>query len=151
MVLPGIVDVRTQHPVASDRRADRFFRDSVAAAFGGRRRSWPSTTRHPLVAGGGTVSAELRESRAATEADSAIDYAVSLAISGRMDDPVAELAAMVDAGVSTAKAFMVFDFRLDDVRLFEALGVPGGAAGCSRSTARIRCSSMPRRFSVAPW
>ena len=34
---------------------------------------------------------------------------------------------MVDEGVSTAKAFMVFDFRLDDRRLFDAMRVLGGA------------------------
>ena len=64
---------------------------------------------------------------------------LSLAISGQMDDPVAELPAMIDAGIATSKAFMVFDFRLDDRRLFEAMGVHGrGTAGCSRSTARTR-------------
>jgi dihydropyrimidinase len=46
-----------------------------------------------------------------------------------MDDPIAELPAMVDAGVPTAKAFMIFDFRLGDVAIYEAmrtLGVRGG-------------------------
>ena len=46
-----------------------------------------------------------------------------------MDDPVAELPAMVDEGVPTAKAFMVFDFRLDDHRIFEAMRVLGGRGG----------------------
>jgi dihydropyrimidinase len=124
LVLPGVVDVHTHTRVASDAEPDRFFQDSVAAAFGG-------TTTFLAFNNPGTGSsaaaersllAGLREWRAATEADSAIDYAVSLAISGRMDDPVGELPAMVDEGVSTAKAFMVFDFRLDDLRLFEAMG-----------------------------
>jgi dihydropyrimidinase len=97
----------------------------VAAAFGGTTTflafNNPGTGSSPAAER--SLLAGLREWRAATEHDSAVDYAVSLAISGRMDDPVAELPAMVDAGVSTAKAFMVFDFRLDDVRLFEAMGV----------------------------
>ena len=131
LVLPGIVDVHTHTRVASDDEPDRFFQDSVAAAFGG-------TTTFLAFNNPGTGSssaaersllAGLREWRAVTEADSAIDYAVSLAISGRMDDPVGELAAMVDAGVSTAKAFMVFDFRLDDVRLLEAMRVLGKRGG----------------------
>ena len=46
-----------------------------------------------------------------------------------MDDPIAELPAMVDEGVATAKAFMVFDFRLDDRRIFEAMRVLGGRGG----------------------
>jgi dihydropyrimidinase len=71
----------------------------------------------------------LREWRAATASDSAIDYGLSLAISGRMDDPVGELAAIVDGGVPTAKAFMVFDFRLDDRRIFEAMRTLGARGG----------------------
>jgi dihydropyrimidinase len=125
LVLPGMVDVHTHTRVASDAEPDRFFQDSVAAAFGGTTTflafNNPGTGSSPAAER--SLLAGLREWRAATEHDSAVDYAVSLAISGRMDDPVAELPAMVDAGVSTAKAFMVFDFRLDDVRLFEAMGV----------------------------
>jgi dihydropyrimidinase len=131
LVLPGAVDVHTHTRVATDAEPDRFFQDSVAAAFGG-------TTTFLAFNNPGTGSSPeaerslltgLREWLAATERDSAIDYAVSLAISGRMDDPVAELPAMVDEGVSTAKAFMVFDFRLDDRRLFDAMRVLGGRGG----------------------
>ena len=46
-----------------------------------------------------------------------------------MDDPIAELPAMVDEGVSTAEAFMVFDFRLDDRRIYEAMRVLGSRGG----------------------
>ncbi|HEU5225366.1 MAG TPA: dihydropyrimidinase, partial [Actinomycetota bacterium] len=35
LVLPGAVDVHTHTRVASDDEPDRFFQDSVAAAFGG--------------------------------------------------------------------------------------------------------------------
>jgi len=114
-----------------DAEPDRFFRDSVAAAFGGTTTflafNNPGTGSSPEAER--SLLAGLREWRAATEGDAAIDYAVSLAISGRMEDPIAELPAMVDAGVSTAKAFMVFDFRLDDVRLFQAMGVLGRRGG----------------------
>lgn len=131
LVLPGVVDVHTHTRVASDAEPDRFFQDSVAAAFGGTTTflafNNPGTGSSPAAER--SLLAGLREWRVATEHDSAIDYAVSLAISGRMDDPIAELPAMVDAGVSTAKAFMVFDFRLDDVRLFEAIGVLGRRGG----------------------
>src|SRR6185503_4654316 len=65
----------------------------------------------------------VREWRAATDADSAIDYGLSLAISGHADDPLTELPATIDGGVATSKAFMVFDFRLPDERLFEAMRV----------------------------
>ncbi|MEW5992033.1 MAG: dihydropyrimidinase [Chloroflexota bacterium] len=131
LVLPGVVDVHTHTRVATDAEPDRFFQDSVAAAFGGTTTflafNNPGTGASPAAER--SLLAGLHEWRATTEHDSAIDYAVSLAISGRMDDPVAELPAMVDAGVPTAKAFMVFDFRLDDVRLLEAMRVLGGRGG----------------------
>lgn len=131
LVLPGVVDAHTHTRVATDAEPDRFFQDSVAAAFGGTTTflafNNPGTGSSPAAER--SLLAGLREWRAATEHDSAIDYAPSLAISGRMDDPIAELPAMVDAGVPTAKAFMVFDFRLDDVRLFEAMRVLGARGG----------------------
>jgi dihydropyrimidinase len=131
LVLPGAVDVHTHTRVATDAEPDRFFQDSVAAAFGGTTTflafNNPGTGSSPAAER--SVLAGLREWRAATERDSAIDYSVSLAISGRMDDPVAELPAMVDEGVSTAKAFMVFDFRLDERRIYEAMQVLGGRGG----------------------
>ncbi|HUQ43630.1 MAG TPA: dihydropyrimidinase [Candidatus Limnocylindria bacterium] len=131
LVLPGAVDVHTHTRVATDAEPDRFFQDSVAAAFGGTTTflafNNPGTGSSPAAER--SLLAGLREWRAATARDSAIDYAVSLAISGRMDDPVAELPAMVDEGVATAKAFMVFDFRLPDRSIFDAMRVLGGRGG----------------------
>ena len=131
LVLPGAVDVHTHTRVATDAEPDRFFRDSVAAAFGGTTTflafNNPGTGSSPAAER--SLLTGLREWRAATEGDSAIDYAVSLAISGRMDDPVAELPAMVDEGVSTAKAFMVFDFRLDDRKILDAMRALGRRGG----------------------
>src|SRR5262245_52872602 len=131
LVLPGAVDVHTHTRIATDAEPDRFFQDSVAAAFGGTTTflafNNPGTGSSPAAER--SLLAGLREWRAATERDSAIDYAVSLAISGRMDDPVAELPAMVENGVSTAKAFMVFDFRLDDRRIYDAMGVLAARGG----------------------
>jgi dihydropyrimidinase len=131
LVLPGAVDAHTHTRVATDAEPDRFFQDSVAAAFGGTTTflafNNPGTGSSPAAER--SLLAGLREWRAGTERDSAIDYSVSLAISGRMDDPIAELPAMVDEGVATAKAFMVFDFRLDERRIFEAMRVLGSRGG----------------------
>ncbi len=46
-----------------------------------------------------------------------------------MDDPLAELPATIDAGVSTSKAFMVFDFRLGDRALYDAMALMGARGG----------------------
>jgi dihydropyrimidinase len=131
LILPGCVDVHTHTRVASDAEPDRFFRDSVAAAFGG-------TTTFLAFNNPGTGSSSaahrsiltgVDEFRAVTAGDSAVDYALSPAILGGMDDPLAELPAMVERGVPTAKAFMVFDFRLDDRRIFEAMRILGQQGG----------------------
>ena len=131
LVLPGAVDVHTHTRVATDGQPDRFFQDSVAAAFGGTTTllafNNPGTGSSP--AGERSLLVGLREWRAATDGDSAIDYGLSLAISGRADDPLSELPATIDGGVATSKAFMVFDFRLQDDRLFEAMRVMAARGG----------------------
>jgi len=131
LVLPGCVDVHTHTRVASDAEPDRFFRDSVAAAFGGTTTflafNNPGTGSSPAAHRSILVGVE--EFRGVTAGDSAVDYAVSPAILGGMADPLAELPAMVEAGVPTAKAFMVFDFRLDDRRIFEAMRILGQRGG----------------------
>ncbi len=131
LVLPGVVDVHTHTRVATDAEPDRFFQDSVAAAFGGTTSflsfNNPGTGASDVAAR--SLTAGLREWRAATEGDSAIDYGVSLAITGTHENVAADLPRVIDAGVPTCKAFMVFDFRLPDDRLFDALRVMGGHGG----------------------
>ena len=127
LVLPGAVDVHTHTRVAIDARPDRFFMDSVAAAFGGTTTflsfNNPGTGSSPAAER--SLLTGVREWRAATDGDSAVDYGLSLAVSGRADDPLAELPATIEAGVATSKAFMIFDFRLGDQQLFDAMRVMG--------------------------
>ncbi|HET7728191.1 MAG TPA: dihydropyrimidinase [Candidatus Limnocylindrales bacterium] len=131
LVLPGAVDVHTHTRVATDHEPDRFYQDSVAAAFGGTTTflafNNPGTGASPAAER--SLLTGLREWRAATSGDSAIDHGISLAISGRMESLEDELARIVDEGAPTAKAFMVFDFRLDDRRLFEAMRELGSRGG----------------------
>ena len=131
LVLPGVVDVHTHTRVASDQEPDRFFQDSIAAAYGGTTSflsfNNPGTGSSPAAER--SLLTGLTEWRAATDADSAIDYGLSLAISGHADDPLDELPATIDAGVATSKAFMVFDFRLPDQQLFDAMHVMAGRGG----------------------
>jgi dihydropyrimidinase len=131
LVLPGCIDVHTHTRVASDDEPDRFFQDSVAAAFGGTTTflafNNPGTGSSP--AAHRSILAGIDEFRRVTSSDAAVDFGLSPAILGGMEDPVAELAAMVDAGVPTAKAFMVFDFRLADATIFEAMRTLGERGG----------------------
>lgn len=131
LVLPGVVDVHTHTRVATDERPDRFFDDSVAAAFGGTTTflafNNPGTGSSPAAAR--SLLTGLREWRAATAGDSAVDVAPSLVLTAAHDDPVAEIRAVVGAGVPTLKAFMVYDFGLDDAAILRALDVTGRAGG----------------------
>jgi dihydropyrimidinase len=131
LVLPGVVDTHTHTRVASDEQPDRFFQDSVAAAFGGTTSflsfNNPGTGSSPQAER--SLRTGLAEWRTATDSDSAIDHGLSLAISGHAADPLSELPATIDAGVATSKAFMVFDFRLGDQALFDAMRVMGERGG----------------------
>ena len=80
LVLPGVVDAHTHTRVASDASPDRFFQDSVAAAFGGTTTflsfNNPGTGSSPAAER--SLLTGLREWRAATDSDSAIDDGLSL-------------------------------------------------------------------------
>jgi dihydropyrimidinase len=131
LVLPGVIDVHTHTRVATDAEPDRFFQDSVAAAFGGTTTflSFNNPGTGASAAASRSLSLGLREWRSATESDSAIDYGVSLAITGSHENVGADLPRVIDAGVPTCKAFMVFDFRLPDAQLFDAMRVMGASGG----------------------
>ena len=131
LVLPGIVDVHTHTRVATDERPDRFFDDSVAAAFGG-------TTAFLAFNNPGTGASEastrslrtgLREWLAATASDAAVDVAPSLVVTASHEDLADEIPAAIDAGVPTFKAFMVYDFGLDDAAILRALDATARHAG----------------------
>ncbi len=131
LVLPGAVDVHTHTRVASDDEPDRFYQDSLAAAFGGTTTflAFNNPGTGSSVAAHRSILAGIDEFRRVTASDSAVDFALSPAILGGMDDPLAELPAMVDAGVPTAKAFMVFDFRLGERAIHDALGILAARGG----------------------
>jgi dihydropyrimidinase len=131
LVLPGVVDAHTHTRVASDAEPDRFFTDSVAAAFGGTTTflsfNNPGTGSSPGAAR--SLAVGLREWRAATSSDSAVDVGLSLVVTADQPDAVAELPAVIEAGVPTLKAFMVYDFGVDDETLLRMLATAGARGG----------------------
>jgi dihydropyrimidinase len=131
LVLPGCIDVHTHTRLPSDEEPDRFFQDSVAAAFGGTTTFLAFNNPGTGISKRGSASllAGLDEFRQRTEGESAVDYGLSAVISGQQKDAIAELPELIARGVPTAKAFMVYDFRLPDERLFAALQVMGRHAG----------------------
>lgn len=131
LVLPGVVDVHTHTRVASDEEPDRFYRDSVAAAFGGTTTflAFNNPGTGSSAGSASSLMAGLREWRARTEGDSAVDYAVSLVITAQQVHPVRELPLAIGAGVPTFKAFMVYDFGIDDALLLRVLATTARNAG----------------------
>ena len=130
-VLPGCVDVHTHTRLPTDDEPDRFFQDSVAAAFGGTTTflAFNNPGTGISEAGSRTLLGGVDEFRARTDGEAAVDFALSAVISGQQPDPVSELPTLIERGVPTAKAFMVYDFRLPDERLFAALQVMGRHGG----------------------
>ncbi|MEO7118925.1 MAG: dihydropyrimidinase [Candidatus Limnocylindrales bacterium] len=115
LVLPGVIDVHTHTRIASDHEPDRFFQDSVAAAFGGTTTflSFNNPGTGISMDAQGRLRDGIDEWLARTAGDSAVDYGLSAVITAQQADPADDLAWAVEHGVPTFKAFMVYDFGVD--------------------------------------
>ena len=131
LVLPGCVDVHTHTRLPTEVEPDRFYQDSVAAAFGGTTTFLAFNNPGTGITdeGAGSLLAGMREFRARTAGESAVDFGLSAVITGQQPDPIGELPELIAAGVPTAKAFMIYDFRLPDELLFAALRTMGRHGG----------------------
>ncbi len=131
LVLPGVIDVHTHTRVATEQEPDRFFQDSVAAAYGG------TTTflsfNNPGTGISESAQRHLRDGVAEwldrTANDAAIDYGLSAVITAQQEDPRADLGLAVESGVPSFKAFMVYDFGVDERALTELRGGVRGVGG----------------------
>lgn len=131
LVLPGVVDAHTHTRLPTSEEPDRFLRDTIAAARGG------TTTflafNNPGTGISDTASrsllAGLAEFRRRTEGQSVVDYGLSAVIGRHQHDPLRELPELIASGVPTAKAFMVYDFRLPDEELAGAMRVAARSGG----------------------
>ncbi len=122
LVLPGVVDVHTHTRVASESEPDRFFQDSVAAAHGGTTTFLSFNNPGTGSEQTGSLLTDITAWRGQTEADSAIDYGLSLVMQPTHHDLPREIPIAIGEGVPTFKAFMVYDFALSDAQLQAALG-----------------------------
>jgi dihydropyrimidinase len=123
LVLPGVIDVHTHTRIPSDAEPDRFFEDTRAAAFGGTTTLLafdnPGTGISEAVAGSAVAAA--REWLERTRGEAAVDVGLSAVLTAQQDDPAAELPALADLGIASAKCFLVYDFGVDEARLDELL------------------------------
>jgi dihydropyrimidinase len=130
LVLPGVVDVHTHTRVASDESPDRFFQDSVAAAFGGTTTFLAFNNPGTGSEQTGSLPTDATAWRRQTDSDSAVDYGLNLVLQPAHADSIAtEIPQVVEMGVPTFKAFMVYDFGLSPERIGVALRAAGRSGG----------------------
>jgi dihydropyrimidinase len=123
LVLPGAIDVHTHTRVGSDDEPDRFFTDTAAAAFGGTTTmlAFNNPGTGISVSAQGSLRAGVREWLDRTSGDAAIDIGLSAVITAQQVDPVADLPAVADLGVTSCKCFLVYDFGVAEAQLAELL------------------------------
>ena len=131
LVIPGVVDVHTHLRLGTDEHPHRFHRDTLAAARGGTTTVLTFNNPGTGISDDGAASPlrGMREFRERTGRQSIIDYGLSAVLSGTQADPVGELPALIEAGVPTFKAFMVYDFRLPDEDLERAMATAARHGG----------------------
>jgi dihydropyrimidinase len=131
LVLPGCIDVHTHVRLPSAEEPDRFYQDSVAAAFGGTTTflAFNNPGTGISEAGSRSLLRGLQEFRDRTQGESAVDFGLSAVITGDQEDPIAELPTLIASGVPSFKAFMVYDFRLPDERLYQTFRAAAAHGG----------------------
>jgi len=128
LVTPGAVDVHVhmQMPLGSGvRTADDFFTGTRAAALGG------TTSMIDFVAAGAeqSLGAALADRRAQADPRVVIDYGLHMTITPPDLAKLDQLPALAEAGCSSVKLYMAYDFHLKDDQLFQALQAARDA-GC---------------------
>jgi len=121
LVLPGVIDAHTHTRLARESAPDRFFQDTVAAAFGGTTTFLAFNNPGTGANQTGSLPTDVAAWQRQTDSDSAVDYALSLVLQPTHTDLAHEIPAAVDMGVPTFKAFMVYDFALPAPAMSAAL------------------------------
>jgi len=116
LVLPGVIDAHTHVRLPDGRHPRRFTDDLAAAAHGGT--TTVLTFNNPGTGissrGARSLLAGLDEFVTRTEGRAPIDYGLSSVVGGHQRRPLEDLPELIERGVPTFKAFMVYDFAIAD-------------------------------------
>ena len=131
VLLPGVIDVHTHLRLPDASAPHRFLRDTQAAAFGGTTTVLSFDNPGTGISDKGAASPleGMREFRARTAGQAAVDIGLNAVLTGQQPRMLDELPGLIAAGVPTFKAFMVYDFRLPDERLEQAMRVAARHGG----------------------
>ena len=131
LVLPGVIDAHTHVRLPDAQHPHRFTQDMAAAARGGT--TTVLTFNNPGTGiserGSRSLLRGLDEFRERTAGQSPIDFGLSAVVSGDQPDALRELPELIERGVSTFKAFMVYDFALADEALPRVMRVAAEHGG----------------------
>jgi dihydropyrimidinase len=116
LVLPGVIDTHTHVRLPDGRHPRRFTDDLAAAAHGGT--TTVLTFNNPgtgiSARGARSLLAGLDEFVTRTEGRAPIDYGLSSVVGGHQRRALEDLPELIQRGVPTFKAFMVYDFAIAD-------------------------------------
>ena len=131
LVLPGVIDAHTHVRLPDRRRPRRFTDDLAAAAHGGT--TTVLTFNNPGTGigarGARSLLAGLDEFVTRTEGRAPIDYGLCAVVSGHQRRALEELPELIQRGVPTLKAFMVYDFAITDEALPRLLRIAADHGG----------------------
>ena len=131
LVLPGVIDVHTHLRLPDADHPDRFRRDTLAAAHGGTTTVLTFNNPGTGISDGGAASLlrGMVEFRERTTGESVIDYGLCAVLTGQQAAAMDELPDLIEAGVPTFKAFMVYDFAVPDAGLVRAMRTAASHGG----------------------
>lgn len=127
LVLPGAIDphVHLEMPTPVATSSDDWFTGTRAAAIGG------TTTVIDFVEpeAGESLLHALQARRAQAESKAVIDFSFHMTIDRVDDQTLAEIPAVIAAGLTSFKCYTTYAMRLDDDQLLKALVTIGKAGG----------------------
>ena len=127
LVLPGFIDphVHLDMPTPAGNSSDDWFTGTRAAAYGG------TTTVIDFVEPeqGETLLHALDTRRSLAAGQAVIDFSFHMTLDRIDSETLAEIPAVIQAGLTSFKCYTTYSMRLDDAQLLSALQAVGHAGG----------------------